>query len=131
LERENRELKEKLAELYLEVDDLKNSETGYAGTKASVLRDHRGEFVSIAQGTQIMNLAPSSYYYQAKSDAEDQACRDPELKDHIEWIEGEFRARLYRLGRQLRLDGILVSQRQANPPCAATISALSHSLAEF
>ena len=36
LERENRELKEKLAELYLEVDHLKNSETGYAGTKASV-----------------------------------------------------------------------------------------------
>jgi transposase-like protein len=36
LERENRELKEKLAELYLEVNHLKNSETGYAGTKASV-----------------------------------------------------------------------------------------------
>lgn len=36
LERENRELKEKLAELYLEVDHLKNSGTGYGGTKASV-----------------------------------------------------------------------------------------------
>ena len=36
LERENRELTEKLAELYLEVDHLKNSGTGYAGTKASV-----------------------------------------------------------------------------------------------
>ena len=34
-----------------------------------------------------MNLAPSSYYYQPKSDAEDQACRDAELKDHIERIQ--------------------------------------------
>ena len=36
LERENRELKEKLAELYLENSQLKNSGIGYGGTKASV-----------------------------------------------------------------------------------------------
>ena len=37
LERENHELKEKLAELYLENSQLKNSGTSYAGTKAAVL----------------------------------------------------------------------------------------------
>lgn len=36
LERENRELKEKLAELYLENDHLKNSGIGYASAKASL-----------------------------------------------------------------------------------------------
>ena len=78
-----------------------------------------------------MNLAPSSYYYQPKSDAEDQACRDAELKEHIERIQEEFPGYGYRrLGQQLRREGIL-GQRQANPPCAATISALCHSLAEF
>jgi len=38
LERENRELKERLAELYLEVDHLKNLGTGYAGTKTGLPR---------------------------------------------------------------------------------------------
>jgi transposase-like protein len=38
LEREHRELTERLAELYLEVDHLKNSGIGYGGTKASVPR---------------------------------------------------------------------------------------------
>jgi hypothetical protein len=36
LERENRELKEKLAELYLENGQLKNSGTCYASAEASV-----------------------------------------------------------------------------------------------
>ena len=36
LERENRELKERLAELYLEVDHLKKSGIGYAGTKTGL-----------------------------------------------------------------------------------------------
>ena len=59
-----------------------------------------------------MNLAASSSYYQAKSDAEDQACRDAELKDHIDRIEGEFPGYGYRrLGRQLRCEGILVNDK--------------------
>jgi putative transposase len=60
-----------------------------------------------------MNLAPSSYYYQPKSDAEDQAWRDAELKDHIERIQEEFPGYGYRrLGRQLRREGILVNDKR-------------------
>lgn len=49
LERENRELDERLAELYLEWI-TKNSGTGYAGTKPYYRCDHREEFDSIAPG---------------------------------------------------------------------------------
>lgn len=60
-----------------------------------------------------MNLAPSSYYYQPKSDAEDQACRDAELKEHIERIQEEFPGYGYRrLGQQLRREGILVNDKR-------------------
>jgi transposase-like protein len=50
LERENRELKEKLAELYLENAQLKNSRTGYDNREAPLPRGSLREFGSIAQG---------------------------------------------------------------------------------
>jgi putative transposase len=81
--------------------------------KRQYLGDHRGEFGSIAQGTQIMNLAPSSYYYKPKTDVDEQASRDAELRDHIERIQGEFAGYGYRrLGKQLRREGIYVNDKR-------------------
>jgi hypothetical protein len=53
-----------------------------------------------------------------------------ELKEHIERIQGEFPGTVIASGpaASLRWD---LDQQQANLPCAATISALSHSLASL
>ncbi len=81
--------------------------------KRQYLRDHRGEFGSIAQGIEIMNLASSSYYYKPKTDVEGQASSDAELRDHIERIQGEFSGYGYRrLGKQLRREGICVNDKR-------------------
>ena len=114
LERENRELKEKLAELYLENDHLKKTR-GLAtpAQKRHYLRDHRREFGSVAQGIEVMKLASSSYYYKPKIDVEGQARSEAELRDHIERIQGEFSGYGYRrLGKQLRREGINVNDKR-------------------
>jgi putative transposase len=60
-----------------------------------------------------MKLAPSSYYYQPKSDVEGQASSDAELRDHIERIQGEFAGYGYRrVGKQLRRQGITVNDKR-------------------
>jgi putative transposase len=60
-----------------------------------------------------MNLAPSSYYYKPKTDVDEQASRDAELRDHIERIQGEFAGYGYRrLGKQLRREGIYVNDKR-------------------
>ena len=117
LERENRELKkkERLAELYLEVDHLKKLGDWLRRHKnGTTLATHsRGEFGSIAQGIEIMKLASSSYYYKAKSDAEGQASSDAELRDHIERIQEEVAGYGYRrLGKRLRREGICVNDKR-------------------
>ena len=73
LERENRELKEKIGRAVPGGRSLKKTR-GLAtpAQKRQYLGDHRGEFGSIAQGIQIMNLASSSYYYKPKTDVEGQ-----------------------------------------------------------
>jgi hypothetical protein len=53
-----------------------------------------------------------------------------ELKEHIERIQGEFPGTVIALSRQLRCEGILINNKPSLP-CAATISALSHSLASL
>ena len=114
LERENRELKERLAELVSGGRSFKKT-WGLAtpAQKRDYLGDHRGEFGSIAQGIEIMKLASSSYYYKAKSDAEGQASSDAELRDHIERIQEEFAGYGYRrLGKQLRREGICVNDKR-------------------
>jgi hypothetical protein len=35
-----------------------------------------------AEGTQIMNLGSSSYYYKSKSHPDGQTCRDDDLREH-------------------------------------------------
>ena len=60
-----------------------------------------------------MNLASSSYYYKAKSNAARQAKTDAELKDHIERIQGEFPGYGYRrLAKQLHREGIRVNDKR-------------------
>ena len=58
-----------------------------------------------------MNLASSSYYYNAKGDG--RALQDAQLKGHIERVQGEFPGYGYRrLGRQLRREGIVVNDKR-------------------
>jgi putative transposase len=81
--------------------------------KRQYLRDHRGEFASVAQGIEIMKLASSSYYYHPKADVERQAHSDSELRAHIERIQGEFTGYGYRrLGEQLRREGMVVNDNK-------------------
>jgi septal ring factor EnvC (AmiA/AmiB activator) len=89
LERENRELKEKLAELYLENAQLKNSGTGSASTKRQYLRDHRTECSSTAEELQIMKRASSSYDYEPSTDLQQRDHSDAELRDHIARLQGK------------------------------------------
>jgi len=83
-----------------------------AAQKRQYLGDYGGEFASIAQGLQIMNLASSSYYYKPKSNP-GQAKADAELRDQIERIQGEFPGYGYRrLAKQLRREGIRVNGKR-------------------
>jgi putative transposase len=60
-----------------------------------------------------MNLASSSYYYKPKSGPDGQACRDDDLRGHIERIQEEFPGYGYRrLGQQLRREGISVNDKR-------------------
>jgi putative transposase len=60
-----------------------------------------------------MKLASSSYYYKPKTNVEEQARSDAELRDHIERIQGEFAGYGYRrLSKQLRREGICVNDKR-------------------
>jgi hypothetical protein len=60
-----------------------------------------------------MNLASSSYYYKAKTDAAGRPKSDTALRDQIERIQGVFPGYGYRrLGRQLRREGIRVNDKR-------------------
>ena len=113
LERENRELKEKLAELYLENDHLKKLGDWLRQRQSVTTSVITAESGSVAQGIEVMKLASSSYYYKSKTDVEGQARSDAELRDHIERIQGEFSGYGYRrLGKQLRRERINVNDKR-------------------
>jgi len=77
-----------------------------------------------------MKLASSSYYYHPLTDLQERDRSDAELRDHIEWLQGEFPGYGYRrLGRRLRREGIVVKTRRS-AGCRGNTS-YSHPLAEF
>jgi hypothetical protein len=79
-----------------------------AAQKREYQRDHRGDFASIAQGVQIMNLASSSLYYKPKIGVAGRAKTDADLRDWLERIQGEFPG----LGKQLRREGIRLNDKR-------------------
>ena len=60
-----------------------------------------------------MKLASSSYYYQPRTDSEDQERQDAFLREQIERLQGEFPGYGYRrLGRQLRREGVVINDKR-------------------
>jgi 2-polyprenyl-3-methyl-5-hydroxy-6-metoxy-1,4-benzoquinol methylase len=84
LEQANCELKEELAYFYLENSHLKKLGVWLRRHKNVGTSVITAEFSSMAQGSQIMNLASNSYYYQSTTDVDGQIRSDKELRDHME-----------------------------------------------
>ena len=60
-----------------------------------------------------MKLASSSYYYQPRTDDEEQERQDAFLREQIERLQGEFPGYGYRrLGRQLRREGVVINDKR-------------------
>ena len=78
--------------------------------KRQYLRDHHGEFDSVAQGIEIMKLARGSFNTGPKTILEGRARGVAGFKVITRRSQGEFAGYGYRrLGKQLRREGIRVN----------------------